>query len=96
MHYLLHHLPDDIVYDEMKVRYSYPLKTDTRKQSALTTTVMMQVYGCDHTMEKCSCNGSPSILIFKAGVWLYNEGNIFCQMVCLVSRGEFLKEPYSA
>jgi hypothetical protein len=79
---------DDMKLHEIPIHY----EPNRRKQSALTTTLMMHMFGCDHTMEKYRCNGNPSIFICKARVRLYNEGNIFCQMMCLVNTVEYLKE----
>jgi hypothetical protein len=78
----------DIKLHEIPIHY----EPNIRKQSVLTTIFMMQMFACDHTIEKYRCNGNPSIFICKARVRLYNEGNIFCQMICSVNTAEYLKE----
>jgi hypothetical protein len=44
--------------------------------------VMMQVFGCDHTVEKYS---------YKTMIWLCRKQNIFSERVNFVSRVEYLK-----
>jgi hypothetical protein len=73
VHYPLHHLSDDILwplYDEMKLQNSCPLRTPYKEAHCTYTTVKMQVFGCDHTVEKYSC---------KARVQLFSKQNILAK-----------------
>jgi hypothetical protein len=64
--------------------------TPNTRKSALTALFMTQVFDCDHSMEKYNCVVNPCIFIYKPKVSLYNKGNIYCQVVCLVSSIEYL------
>jgi hypothetical protein len=58
--------------DEMRP-YLIPghYKPSTRKQSALTATFVMQVFDCDHTMEKYSLTaGKKCLVVFKTNFFL--------------------------